>query len=43
MSELAKNTAVSYIPRVGDAITSLAGDAASPAGDMDVGAGDAHL
>ncbi len=31
-------TAVSHIPKFGDATTSLAGDAASPAGDVD-----AHL
>jgi hypothetical protein len=36
-------TAVSHIPQFGDANTSLAGDAASPAGDVDVSAGDAHL
>jgi hypothetical protein len=35
--------AVSHIPQFGDATTSLAGDAASPAGDVDVSAGDAHL
>ncbi len=36
-------TAVSHILQFGDATTSLAGDAASPAGDVDVSAGDAHL
>jgi len=35
--------AVSHIPKFGDATTSLAGDAASPARDADVSAGDAHL
>jgi hypothetical protein len=35
--------AVSHIPQFGDATTSLAGDAASPAGDVDVSARDAHL
>jgi hypothetical protein len=35
--------AVSHIPEFGDATTSLAGDAASPSGDVDVSAGDAHL
>jgi len=34
---------VSYIPESGDATTSPAGDAASPTGDVDVSAGDAHL
>jgi hypothetical protein len=36
-------TAVSHIPQFGDANTSLVGDAVSPAGDVDVSAGDAHL
>ncbi len=36
-------SAVSHIPEFGDATTSLAGDAASPARDVDVSAGDAHL
>jgi hypothetical protein len=36
-------TAVSHIPQLGDANTSLAVDAVSPAGDVDVRAGDAHL
>ncbi len=36
-------TAVSHIPQFGDANTSLAGDAASPAGDVDVSARNAHL
>jgi hypothetical protein len=41
---LGRNTAaVSHIPQFGYAITSLAGDAASPAGYVDVSAGDAHL
>ncbi len=31
------------MPQFGDATISLAGDAASPAGDVDVSAGDAHL
>ncbi len=35
--------AVSHIPQFGDANTSLAGDAVSPAGDVDVSAGNAHL
>jgi hypothetical protein len=34
---------VSHIPQFGDATTSPAGDAASPTGDVDVSAGDAHL
>ncbi len=34
---------MSYIPQFGDANTYLAGDAVSPAGDVDVSAGDAHL
>ncbi len=37
------NAAVSHIPQFGDANTSLAGDAVSPAGDVDANAGDAHL
>jgi hypothetical protein len=36
-------SAVSHIPQFGDATTSSAGDAASPMGDVDVSAGDAHL
>ncbi len=36
-------TAVSHIPHFRDASTSPAGDAASPAEDVDVSAGDAHL
>jgi hypothetical protein len=35
--------AVSHIPHFGDATTSPAGDAASPTGDVDVSARDAHL
>ncbi len=38
-----KSTEVSHILQFGDANTSLAGDAVSPAGDMDVSAGDAHI
>ncbi len=34
---------MSHIPYFGDATTSPAGDAVSPAGDMDVSAGNAHL
>jgi len=34
---------VSHIPQFGDATTSPAGDAASPTGDVDVSAEDAHL
>ncbi len=34
---------MSHIPQFEDATTSLAGDAATPAGDLDVSAGDAHL
>jgi len=37
------SSAVSHIPEFKDATTSLAGDAASPARDVDVSAGDAHL
>jgi hypothetical protein len=37
------SSAVSHIPQFGDANTSLAGDAVSPAGDVNVSAGDAHL
>jgi hypothetical protein len=36
-------SAVSHMPQSGDATTSPAGDAASPTGDVDVSAGDAHL
>jgi hypothetical protein len=35
--------AVSHIPQSGDATTSPTGDAASPTGDVDVSAEDAHL
>jgi hypothetical protein len=38
-----EKAAVSHIPQFGDATTSLSGDAASPVGDVDVSAGDAHL
>jgi len=40
---LYQGSAVSHIPQFGDATTSLAGDAASPAGDVDVSARHAHL
>jgi hypothetical protein len=38
-----ENPAVPHIPQFGDATTSIAGDAASPAGDVDVSAGHADL
>jgi hypothetical protein len=38
-----KQPAVSHIPQFGDANTSLAKDAVSPSGDVDVSAGHAHL
>jgi len=43
MCEVSDRTAVSHIPRFEDATTSPAGDAASPTGNVDVSAGDAHL
>jgi hypothetical protein len=42
-SSVIKISAVSHTPQSGDATTSPAGDAASPTGDVDVSAGDAHL
>jgi hypothetical protein len=38
-----EKAAVSHIPQFGDATTSPEGDTASPTGDVDVSAGDAHL
>ncbi len=43
MELFSKITTVSHIPQFGDATTSPAGDAASPTGDVDASAGDAHL
>ncbi len=38
-----ESSAVSHSPQFGDANTSSAGDAASPTGDVDVSARDAHF